>query len=64
MKKDESLYSPADQTIGHNAKQSLLKSIDSTMKKHLSKHKFKILIGQQFCSAVTDYFETMENNTK
>ena len=63
MKKAESLYSPADQTIGNNAKQSLLKSTDSSMKKHLSKHKFKILIGRQFCSVFTSYFETMENNT-
>ena len=43
MKKPKSLHSHADQIIGNNAKQSLLKPIDSTMKKHLcSKFKTRI----------------------
>ena len=46
MKKAKSLYSCADQIIENNAKQSFLKPIDSTMKKHLCKHVFKILIGE------------------
>ena len=58
MKKDNSLHSRADQIIGNNAKQSLLKPIDSTMKKHLCKRVFKILIGKPFCSVFKDYFET------
>ena len=58
MKKDNSLHSRADQIIGNNAKQSLLKPIDSTMKKHLCKREFKILIGKPFCSVFKDYFET------
>ena len=64
MKKAKSLHSRADQIIGNNAKQSLLKPIDSTMKNHLCKHVFKILIGEPFCSVFKDYFETMENNTR
>ena len=64
MKKANSLHSRADQIIGNNAKQSLLKPIGSTMKKHLCKHVFKILIGEPFCSVFKDYFETMENNTR
>ena len=63
MKKANSLHSRADQIIGNNAKQSLLKPIDSTMEKHLCKHLFKILIGEPFCSVFKDYFETMKNNT-
>ena len=62
MKKHKSLHSRADQIIGNNAKQSLLKPIDSTMGKHLCKHVFKILIGEPFCSVFKDYFETMKNN--
>ena len=64
MKKANSLHFRADQITGNNAKQSLLKPIDSTMKKHLCKHVFKILIGEPFCSVFKDYFETMENNTR
>ena len=64
MKKANSLHSRADQIIGNNAKQSLLKPIGSTMKNHLCKHVFKILIGEPFCSVFKDYFETMENNTR
>ena len=45
MKKTISLHFHADQIIGNNANQGLLKSIDSTMKKHLCKHVFKILIS-------------------
>ena len=63
MKKAKSLHSSADQIIEKNAKQSLLKPIDSAMRKHLCKHVFKILIGEPFCSVFKDYFETMENNT-
>ena len=59
MKKANSLHSRADQIIGNNAKQSLLKPIDSTMEKHLCKHVFKILIGESFCSVFKDCFETM-----
>ena len=64
MKKAKPLHSRADQIIGKKAKQSLLKPIDSTMKKHLCKHVFKILIDEPFCSVFSDYFETMENNTR
>ena len=64
MKKANLLHSRADQIIGNNAKQSLLKPIDSTMKEHLCKHVFKILIDEPFCSIFKDYFETMENNTR
>ena len=64
MKKAKSLHSSADQIIEKNAKQSLLKPIDSAIKKHLCKHVFKILIGEPFCSVFKDYFETMENNTR
>ena len=64
MKKANSLHSRADQIIGNNTKQSFLKAIDSTMKKYLCKHIFKILIGEPFCSVFKDYFETMENNTR
>ena len=46
MKKTISLHFHADQIIGNNANQGLLKSIDSTMKKHLCKHVFKILISE------------------
>ena len=60
MKKTISLHFHADQIIGNNANQSLLKSIDSTMKKRLFKHVFKILISEPFCSVFRDYFETME----
>ena len=60
MKKTISLHFHADQIIGNNANQSLLKLIDSTMKKHLCKHVFKILISEPFCSSIRDYFETME----
>ena len=63
MKKAKSLNSNADQIIGNNAHQSLLKPINSRMKKHLNKHVFKILIGEPFCNVFRDYFETMENNT-
>ena len=59
MKKAKSLHSRADQIIGNNAKQCLLKPIE-----HLCKQAFKILIGQPFCSVFKDYFETMENNTR
>ena len=64
MKKAKPLHSHADQIIGNKAKQSLLKPIESTMKKHLCKHVFKILIGEPFCSVSSDYFETMENNIR
>ena len=60
MKKTISLHFHCDQIIGNNANQSLLKSIDSTMKKHLCKHVFKILISEPFCSVFRDNFETME----
>ena len=46
MKKTISLHFHADQIIGNNANHGLLKSIDSTMKKHLCKHVFKILISE------------------
>ena len=59
MKKAKSLHSRADQIIGNNAKQCLLKPIE-----HLCTQAFKILIGQPFCSVFKDYFETMENNTR
>ena len=62
MKKAKSLHSRADQIIGNNAKQCLLKPIDSTMKKHLCKHIFKILIGEPCCNVFRYYFETIENN--
>ena len=62
MKKANSLHSRADQITGNNAKQSLLKPTDWTMKKHLCKHVFKILIGEPFCSVFKDYFQTMKNN--
>ena len=64
MKKANSLHFRADQIIGSNAKKSLFKAIDSTMKKHLCKHISKILIGKPFCSVFKDDFETMENNTR
>ena len=32
--------------------------------KYVCKHVFKVLIGEPFCSAFKDYFETMENNTR
>ena len=64
MKKAKSLHSHADQIIGNNASQSMLKPIDSTMKKHLCKHVFKMLIGKPFCSIFRYYFETMENNAR
>ena len=63
MNKAKSLRSRADQIIGKNAKQNLLKPIDSTMEKHLRKHVFKILIGKPCSSVFKDYFETMKNNT-
>ena len=50
MKKAKSLDSRADQIIGNNAKQTLLKPIDSTLEKNLCKHVFKILIGEPFCN--------------
>ena len=64
IKKANPLHSRADQIIGNNAKQYLLKPIDSTMKRHLCKQVFKILICESFCSVFKDYFETMENNTR
>ena len=64
MKKANSLHSCADQTIGNKTKQSLEKTMDSIMKKHLCKHIFKILIGEPFRSIFKDYFKTMENNTR
>ena len=48
MKKAKSLHSRANQIIGNNTNPSLLKPIDSKMKKHLCKHVFKILIGEPF----------------
>ena len=62
-KKAKSLHSHADQIIGNNANQSLLKPVVSTMKKHLCKHVFKILISAPFYSIFRDYFEIIENNT-
>ena len=50
--------------IGDNAKESLFKPIDSTMKKHLWKHVFKIVIGEPVWGIFRDYFETMEDNTR
>ena len=63
IKKANSLHSRVDQIIGNNVKQCLLKPIDSTMKRHLRKQVFKILICESFCSVFKDYLETMENNT-
>ena len=63
MKKANLLHSRADQIIGNNAKQSLLEPIDSTMKKHLCKHAFKILIGEPFCSIFKDYFASCKTRS-
>ena len=56
-------HSRADQIIGNDAKESLLKPINSAMEKHLRKYIFKVLFDESFFSVFRD-FETVENNTR